>query len=288
MHRGRDPTSPPCRPAVTADRSRRHLREPPHHTNRRAPGGCPGARRGRPPGHDRRAGPAERDAGIRPAPEDECRASGRRDARNAQRQLDGRQDIRVRAGRQTLPVRRRDEDGHGHRRRAGARRTWRSRPGRRTGPWPSGRIRRLSRREAQGCLPRPQSVPRGRVRRERRADHDRRQRGGSHQIRNGQLGLRRRVEPDDGHVVVARQHEAGLLPVRREAGARLFPSARPDEDPEHRGHGGVPESRRPQPGGRPVRLRRGDEEVHAHRRARRQAVRRLRGGPLRVSHPVVA
>ncbi len=46
------------------------------------------------------------------------------------------------------------------------------------------------------------------------ARHDRRQREGPHQIRHRELGLRRRARPDDRDVVVARQHEARLLPLR--------------------------------------------------------------------------
>jgi hypothetical protein len=34
-------------------------------------------------------------------------------------------------------------------------------------------------------------------------------------------------------VVVARQPQAGLLPLRRKTGAGLFPSDGPDKDPEH-------------------------------------------------------
>jgi hypothetical protein len=51
-----------------------------------------------------------------------------------------------------------------------------------------------------------------------------------------------------------------VLPLRRKPGARLFPPAQSDLDPEHDGHRGLPESRRSKPGRRSVRLRPGDEE----------------------------
>ena len=51
-----------------------------------------------------------------------------------------------------------------------------------------------------------------------------RQREGPHQVRHRQLGLRRGARPDDGDVVVARQQEARVLPLRREPGEGLLPA----------------------------------------------------------------
>ena len=53
-------------------------------------------------------------------------------------------------------------------------------------------------------------------------------------IKNGtrQLGLRRRAGPDDGDVVVARQPQGRLLPLRREPGPRLLPRDEPDRRAE--------------------------------------------------------
>ena len=63
--------------------------------------------------------------------------------------------------------------------------------------------------------------------------HHRRQREGSHQVRHRELGLRRRARAADRHVVVARQPDARLLPLRREAGPGLLPADEPDAGPGH-------------------------------------------------------
>ena len=108
------------------------------------------------------------------------------------------------------------------------------------------------------------------------------------QVRHRQLGLRRGAGADDRDVVVARQHEARLLPLRREQGARLLPATGPDGAAEHGRRRGVSQSRRAESGRRPVRLRRGHEEVDAGRRPRRQAVRQRRRRPLRLPRRLVA
>ena len=93
------------------------------------------------------------------------------------------------------------------------------------------------------------------------ADYDRRQREGPHQVRDGELGLRRGALADDRDVVVARQHEDRVLPVRREAGPRLSPPARSDQGPEQGRRRSLSEGGRAEPRRRSVRVRRRHEEV---------------------------
>ena len=83
-----------------------------------------------------------------------------------------------------------------------------------------------------------------RGRRHRRArDHHRRQRRRPHQVRHRELGVRRGTEPAHGDVVVARQPEARLLPLRRARRARLLRRAEPDAGPGDARHRGVPDGR---------------------------------------------
>jgi hypothetical protein len=91
-------------------------------------------------------------------------------------------------------------------------------PERERGARPSGRLRGVARPEDEGVLSRPQSLG-GELRRHgRKTGHHRRQREGPHEVRHRQLGLRRRAGTDHRDLVVAGQHEGGLLPVRREQG----------------------------------------------------------------------
>ena len=110
-----------------------------------------------------------------------------------------------------------------------------------------------------------------------------------HQVRHGELGLRRGAGPDDRDVVVARQPQARLLPLRREAGARLPPAARSDARFRARTTS--------RPIRRPARRIRSSicssttsptKKTHAGRRARRQAVRQRRRRALRLPRRVVA
>ena len=122
----------------------------------------------------------------------------------------------------------------------------------------------------------------------RDADHDRRQPREADQVRHGELGLRRRAGTDHRHVVVPRQPQAGLLPLRRERRARLPPPARSDQAPEHGRHRGLPEGGGAESCRRPPDLRRRDQAHVARRRSRRQALRQRGGWPLRLSRGVGA
>ncbi len=77
-----------------------------------------------------------------------------------------------------------------------------------------------------------------------------------------------------------------LLPLRRDAGPRLQPAARSDEDSEPQRRRGVSQGRRRESRRRSLRLRRGDQEDHVDRRAGRQALRQRGRRPLRVSRVV--
>ena len=174
-------------------------------------------------------------------------------------------DLRVREGRQDVPVRRRRRrlpprrDRRRSRRRPG-------RPGRarrhadgRTRP--AGGVHDVARRQAEGVLPRSQPLAERRRRHGRSAAHDRRQREGPHQVRHGELGLRRGTGPDDRDVVVAGQHA-------RSAYYRFDEKQVPDYYLQldqtklysRDRHRGLSEGRPAQPDRRPVRLRRRREE----------------------------
>ena len=86
---------------------------------------------------------------------------------------------------------------------------------------------------------------------------------GAHQVRHGELGVRRGAEPAHGDVVVARRKEARVLPVRREQGPGFLPHAEPHEDPGHARRRGVSEAGRAESDRRSVRLRRGHEDDDA-------------------------
>ncbi len=118
-----------------------------------------------------------------------------------------------------------------------------------------------------------------------RADH-RGQREGPDQVCHGQLGLRRRAGPDDGHVVVARLEQDRLLPLRREQGPRLHPADGPGQALHQGRHRSLPQGRPAQPRGRAVRLRRQRQDHDQDRRPRRQALRGRRRRPLRLPGPV--
>ena len=64
------------------------------------------------------------------------------------------------------------------------------------------------------------------------------------QERHRQLGLRRGTRSDDGHLVVARQHEGRLLPLRREPGEGLLPADESDGRAGRARRRGVSEGRR--------------------------------------------
>ena len=95
-------------------------------------------------------------------------------------------------------------------------------------------------------------------RRQRDGGHDRRQRRPGHGSSTGTASWVYGEElcADDRDVVVARQQQGRLLPLRREGRGRLSPPTQSDEALQPRRHGGLPESGPPQPGGRPLRLRR--------------------------------
>ena len=115
-------------------------------------------------------------------------------------------------------------------------------------PSEGARSRRpVSGRQAQGLLSRSQPVAERRGRRERGGADHRRQREGPHQIRDGQLGLRRGTGTNDSDVVVAGQHETRLLPLRREAGGRLLPAAGSDEALQPVDTEAYPKAGRPNP-----------------------------------------
>ena len=103
-----------------------------------------------------------------------------------------------------------------------------------------------------------------------------------------ELGVRGRAVTNDGYVVVARRFEDRLLPLRRAEGARLFPADRSDEDSKFGRCRSVPEGGRAKSDRRPVRLRCRREEIDANRRARREAFRRFRRWPLRLSRRLVS
>ena len=94
---------------------------------------------------------------------------------------------------------------------------------------------------------------------------------------------------DDRDLVVARQPQGRLLPLRREAGARLLPADGPDADSEHRST-----SRRTRRRARRIRSSISSSttsprrRARKRRRARRQAVRQRRRRPLRLPRRVVA
>ena len=124
------------------------------------------------------------------------------EARVDQRPVErGQRKRRVRARRQAVSLRRRGTQrdrarpGRGRRPVARAARRRARRHGHRART--AVRVRRFARRQAQGVLPRSQPVGERRRRQQRVADHDRRQREGSHQVRHGELGLRRGARPDD-------------------------------------------------------------------------------------------
>ena len=211
-----------------------------------------------------------------------------------QRHMERRQlRLRLRVRRQALPLRRRIAQRHRNWSRDGRSAGRARRAGRRTRrhrhrAWPAGGIGRCSRRQAQGLLPRSQPVGRRHQRRQRIGDYQRRQRQGPHQVRHGQLGLRRGARPDERYLVVAGQPQGRLLSLRREAGARLQPAARPDQDSKRQRRRGLSQGRRRESDRRPLRVRRCHEEEHARRRSRRQALRRHRRRTLCLSRVVVA
>ena len=106
--------------------------------------------------------------------------------------------------------------------------------------------------------------------------------------RYGELGLRRRAQPDECHLVVARQPQSRVLPFRRKTGHRLQPPDRSNENSEHQRRRGLPQGRRGQPDCRSLRLRRRHEEEHESRRSQRQALRQRRRRALRLPRFVVA
>ena len=234
------------------------------------------------------AGPPPVDARLRPIPEDRaagCRRGevGRRDAGLERR----RQELRVRLRRQALSLRHRGAAGDGDRRcgrPCRARRPGRTRTGR-AGARPSVRLRRFAGRNVAGPVQRQgsQSLCSRPRHQGRDRHHHRRQRREAHQVRHGQLGLRRRARSDHRHVVVARQPQAGVLSLRRERGSRLLPAARSDQAAELRRHRGLPEGRRAESDRRSADLRRRHKEDDEGRRARRQAVHQRRRRPLRLS-----
>ena len=94
---------------------------------------------------------------------------------------------------------------------------------------------------------------------------------------------------DDGDLVVARQHEGRLLPLRREPGEGFLPADEPDAGPGHARRRGVSEGRRAEsdsPTSSSTTSRR-PKSTQA-RRARRQAVQQRRRRPLRLRRAVVA
>ncbi len=161
-------------------------------------------------------------------------------------------------------------------------------PERRRGTRPPGRLRGLARRQAQGVLSRSQPLGRELRRHERKSDHDRRQREDARQVRHGQLGLRRRAEPDDGDLVVARQRARRLLPLRRRPGEGFLPADESDGDPGRARRRGVPEAGAAESDRRHLRLQRRGRRIDARRHSRRQALLERRRRSLRVRRALVA
>ena len=157
------------------------------------------------------------------------------------------------------------------------------------GPSAAGRwTPRIARPEAEGLLPRPQPVAERRLPAATRSRSRRtaaRRHASSTAPRAGCTARSCRRRPRCGGRPTA---EARVLPVRREAGTRLSPPARSDQGAEHGRHRSLSEGRRAESRRRSVRVRRGREEDDADRRARRQAVRQLRGRPLRLPRRLVA
>ena len=71
---------------------------------------------------------------------------------------------------------------------------------------PAVGLRDVAGRQTESLLSRPEFLDRQRGWHERKANHHRRPTCRSHEVRYGQLGLRRRTGPDHRDVVVARQH----------------------------------------------------------------------------------
>ena len=92
------------------------------------------------------------------------------------------------------------------------------------GQGPAAGLRDVAGRQTESLLSRPEFLDRQRGWHERKANHHRRPACRSHKVRYGQLGLRRRAEPDHRDVVVARQYQSGVLLFRREPGEGLLPA----------------------------------------------------------------
>ena len=150
------------------------------------------------------------------------------------------------------------------------------------------RVRDVTGRPAEGLLQGSQSVAERRRRHERNRDHHRRLFGDAREIRHGELGVRRGARTADRHVVVARQPQDCVLPLRRETGPRLLRHARADAPAGHDRCRGVSEGRPAESDRRSVRVRRLDPAVDQDRRPRREAVRRRRRRALCLSRHVVA
>ena len=119
--------------------------------------------------------------------------------------------------------------------------------------------------------------------------HDRRQREGPHQVRHGELGLRRGAGADDRDVVVADSTKLAYYRFDEKQGPRLLPAARTRR--RFRARSTSRRIRRPAPPNPVVDLfvydvaTKNDDE---DRRPRRQAVRQRGRRPLRLPRVVVA
>ena len=129
----------------------------------------------------------------------------------------------------------------------GPRRPWRARTGRaRARPSGTAPPTRPMARFAPSSTKRTATSIWSIRRQDRDRPHHRRQPRAPDQVRIGQLGLRRGARSDHRDVVVARQPQARVLPLRRKPGPRLLPAARSDQAPERHRHRGLSQGRRRQ------------------------------------------